>query len=95
MYQRSFGTKLELKMRLYKALSREGNPEFATVLKVMQALGLRLKVAVERDFDALRHRKNSRSLVIGDSTPAGSLISALTSLRPKKDLPVSKFVDYH
>lgn len=27
---------------LYKALSTDGNPEFATVLKVMQALGLRL-----------------------------------------------------
>jgi probable addiction module antidote protein len=27
---------------LYKALSSEGNPEFATVLKVVQALGLRL-----------------------------------------------------
>jgi probable addiction module antidote protein len=26
---------------LYKALSPEGHPEFATVLKVMQALGLR------------------------------------------------------
>jgi probable addiction module antidote protein len=31
---------------LYKALSQEGNPEFATVLKVMRALGLKLKVAV-------------------------------------------------
>jgi probable addiction module antidote protein len=31
---------------LYKALSREGNPEFATVLRVMRALGLKLKVAV-------------------------------------------------
>jgi probable addiction module antidote protein len=31
---------------LYKALSTDGNPEFATVLKVMRALGLRLKVAV-------------------------------------------------
>ena len=30
---------------LYKALSVEGNPEFATVLKVMRALGLKLKVA--------------------------------------------------
>jgi probable addiction module antidote protein len=30
---------------LYKALSGEGNPEFATVLKVMRALGLKLKVA--------------------------------------------------
>ncbi len=27
---------------LYKALAPDGNPEFATVLKVMQALGLRL-----------------------------------------------------
>ncbi len=31
---------------LYKALSPEGNPEFATVLKLMRALGLKLKVAV-------------------------------------------------
>jgi probable addiction module antidote protein len=29
---------------LYKALSVEGNPEFATILKVIQALGLRLQV---------------------------------------------------
>ncbi|ANJ75805.1 putative addiction module antidote protein [Ralstonia insidiosa] len=27
---------------LYKALSEEGNPSFATVLKVMRALGIRL-----------------------------------------------------
>lgn len=30
---------------LYKALSAEGNPEFVTVLKVLRALGLKLKVA--------------------------------------------------
>jgi probable addiction module antidote protein len=30
---------------LYKSLSPDGNPEFATVLKVMRALGLKLKVA--------------------------------------------------
>jgi probable addiction module antidote protein len=29
---------------LYQALSIEGNPEFATVLKVLQSLGLRLQV---------------------------------------------------
>lgn len=29
---------------LYKALSGEGNPEFATILKVIHALGLRLSV---------------------------------------------------
>ncbi len=28
---------------LYKALSSEGNPEFATVLRVIQALGLQLR----------------------------------------------------
>ena len=30
---------------LYKALSKQGNPEFTTVLKVIHALGLKLKVA--------------------------------------------------
>ena len=29
---------------LYKALSAEGNPEFSTVIRVMQALGLRFSV---------------------------------------------------
>jgi hypothetical protein len=30
---------------LYKALRADGNPEFATVLKVVEALGLRLTAA--------------------------------------------------
>ena len=30
---------------LYKALSPEGNPEFITVLKVIRALGLRLRAS--------------------------------------------------
>lgn len=30
---------------LYKALSGNGNPEFSTVLKVVQALGLKMTVA--------------------------------------------------
>jgi probable addiction module antidote protein len=33
---------------LYKALSPSGNPEFATVLKVLDALGFRLHVEPER-----------------------------------------------
>ena len=33
---------------LYKALSPEGNPEFATVLKVVRALGLKLHAEPER-----------------------------------------------
>ncbi|MGH6955865.1 MAG: addiction module antidote protein [Caulobacteraceae bacterium] len=32
---------------LYRALRAEGNPEFVTVLKVAQALGLRLGVAAQ------------------------------------------------
>jgi probable addiction module antidote protein len=31
---------------LYKALSLQGNPEFATVQKVLRSLGLRLRVSV-------------------------------------------------
>jgi probable addiction module antidote protein len=31
---------------LYKALSPDGHPEFTTVLKVVHALGLKLKMAV-------------------------------------------------
>nr|AAO38299.1 Lfe123p1 [Leptospirillum ferrooxidans] len=31
---------------LYKALSEEGNPEFATVLKVLRSLGLRFHATV-------------------------------------------------
>lgn len=30
---------------LYKALSLEGNPEFGTILKVVEALGLKLHVS--------------------------------------------------
>lgn len=30
---------------LYKALSGDGNPEFATIARVIQALGLKLRVA--------------------------------------------------
>lgn len=30
---------------LYKALSSQGNPEFATIIKVMKALGLKLHVS--------------------------------------------------
>ena len=29
---------------LYKALSPDGNPEFSTIMKVVQALGLRLRI---------------------------------------------------
>lgn len=39
---------------LYKALSFNGNPEFATVLKVIRALGLRLHASVGATSDDSR-----------------------------------------
>jgi probable addiction module antidote protein len=33
---------------LYKALSAEGNPEFATIMKVVSALGLQLHASLNR-----------------------------------------------
>ena len=39
---------------LYKALSPEGRPEFATVLKVVRALGLKLTVAAGRPLGSVR-----------------------------------------
>jgi probable addiction module antidote protein len=40
---------------LYKALSPDGNPEFATVASVLKALGLRLSVAREIEQVQLNH----------------------------------------
>jgi len=34
---------------LYRALSLDGNPEFATILKVMNAMGLRMSVSAGED----------------------------------------------
>ncbi len=42
---------------LYKALSRDGNPEFATVVRVITALGLTLKVVPVRKTQPVRRRK--------------------------------------
>ncbi len=36
---------------LYKALSPEGNPEFSTILKVINALGIRLQATVMDETD--------------------------------------------
>lgn len=37
---------------LYKSLSEDGNPEFTTVLKVVDALGLKLHVSPSSDDEA-------------------------------------------
>jgi probable addiction module antidote protein len=49
---------------LYKALSPEGNPEFATVASVLKALGLRLSVVRER---VSKRRAAARSHAAGPS----------------------------
>jgi probable addiction module antidote protein len=42
---------------LYKALRAKGNPEFATVLKVVDALGLRLTAAAARSSGTRRRKR--------------------------------------
>lgn len=62
---------------LYKSLSAEGNPEFATVLKVVHALGLRLQAATTAEVTSaavpggLVHR-GLRAGAQGDSGRDGS-----------------------
>lgn len=50
---------------LYRALSPDGNPEFATVASVLKALGLRLSVA---------HARASRRRALPRSRAAGSTV---------------------
>lgn len=40
---------------LYKALSAEGNPKFATVMKVIKVLGLKLHASVMPDSPVHSH----------------------------------------
>ena len=44
---------------LYRALSGKGNPEFATIAKVMRALGLKLAPVKARPESAVRRRKSA------------------------------------
>jgi probable addiction module antidote protein len=44
---------------LYRALSGKGNPEFATITKVMHALGLKLAPVRARSERASRRRKSA------------------------------------
>ncbi|MCK9992356.1 MAG: hypothetical protein Dbin4_00876 [Alphaproteobacteria bacterium] len=46
---------------LYKALSKDGNPEFSTVLKVMAALGLKLTAAPAKPQPAPRRTPVART----------------------------------
>ena len=55
---------------LYKALSLDGNPEFATVLRVLEALGLKLHVVASPTPRALRERLATRTPVEPRTPPA-------------------------
>lgn len=55
---------------LYKALSPHGNPEFATVLRVLHALGLRLHAVQSPTPRELRRRLATRAPVEPDIPPA-------------------------
>ncbi|EAY56131.1 MAG: probable transcriptional regulator [Leptospirillum rubarum] len=62
---------------LYKALSAEGNPEFATVLKVLRALGIRLHVTAS-DVRYRDHGQNitdyPAALESPEPSPASSVL---------------------
>lgn len=49
---------------LYKALSASGNPEFATMLKIIKALGMALQVAAAEPAKPRKHarRRSARDL---------------------------------
>jgi probable addiction module antidote protein len=59
MSEIAHGTNLR-RESLYKALSPKGNPEFATVLKVINALGIKLK-AYPKSPLSHRERASARS----------------------------------
>lgn len=54
---------------LYKSLSSEGNPELATVLKVIRALGIRLRATVAGDKDLVVGNPMSASVLADEGEP--------------------------
>lgn len=46
---------------LYKSLAKEGNPEFATVVKVVKAFGLRLATAAELSKPKVARPKGAKT----------------------------------
>lgn len=56
---------------LYKSLSADGNPEFATILKVIRALGLRLQATVAGRSSQVSFNPSSASMLADDGEPYG------------------------
>lgn len=56
---------------LYKSLSADGNPEFATILKVIRALGLRLQATIVGGSSQVPFNPSSASVLADDGEPYG------------------------
>ncbi len=76
---------------LYKALSPDGDPEFATVARVLKALGLRLSVAAQRIWPRLcasphddDHARETRQPSDRAATGFEAAISKAQSLSDKR-----------
>ena len=54
---------------LYKSLSSDGNPEFATVLKVVRALGLRLRATMANDASRTSFNPAATSMLADEGEP--------------------------
>lgn len=48
---------------LYRSLSSDGNPEFATIVKVLKALGLRFSISLDESPKVKRQAKRRRRIV--------------------------------
>lgn len=56
---------------LYKSLSSDGNPNFATILKVMRALGLRLRATVAGESSQGMAKPSPATLLADKGEPFG------------------------
>ena len=57
---------------LYKSLSAGGNPEFATILKVLRVLGIRLRATIENAGEfPVASNPTPASTLADDGEPAG------------------------
>jgi probable addiction module antidote protein len=71
---------------LYKALSPDGNPEFATVVNVLKALGLRLSVAIEQTD----RRRGADSALRAAAAKSRSPAVKSTGPRPPRDVAAKR-----
>ncbi len=56
---------------LYKSLSSDGNPEFSTVLRVLKALGIRLRATVANERDSGSRERIPASMLADEGEEYG------------------------